>query len=80
MKYPIPTGEAARLLSVTEPQLAETVRRGKIHPEPEVQAGRRLWHSHHLIQAATVLGILTPDLEEAFQQPGEQEFGKEVRP
>jgi len=62
MKYPISTGQAARVLNTTEPRLAEQVRRGKIQPEPEVIAGRRLWHREHLLEAAEHLGILTDEL------------------
>jgi hypothetical protein len=56
------TGEAARFIHTTEPRLAETVRRGKVCPEPELLAGRRLWGAGHLLQAATHLGILTDEL------------------
>lgn len=62
MKFPIPTGQAARLLGVTEPRLAETVRRGRVRPEPPIVAGRRLWELQHLLQAASSLGVLTGDL------------------
>lgn len=58
MTYPLSTGEAARLLSSSEPQLAELVRRGKIRPEPRVIAGRRLWERAHTIDAARHLGVL----------------------
>ena len=53
----IPTGRAASLLDITEPQLAELVRRGHVHPPPEVVAGRRLWERDHILQAARHLGI-----------------------
>ena len=62
MKYPLSTGAAARLLSKTEPQLAETVRRGRVRPEPPIVAGRRLWGPGHILQAARALGVLTPEL------------------
>jgi hypothetical protein len=62
MEYPTSTGEAARALSATEPQLNDLIRRGKIHPEPPILAGRRLWHRTHLLQAAQALGILTDHL------------------
>jgi hypothetical protein len=62
MKFPISTGQAARHLSSTEPQLAELVRRGKIRPEPRVVAGRRLWERPHLLQAARLLGVLDENL------------------
>jgi hypothetical protein len=59
MHYPISTGDAARLLGSNEPQLAELVRRGRIRPEPEIRAGRRLWNHSHVIQAARWLGVAT---------------------
>lgn len=67
MKYPISTGQAADLLGTTEPRLAETVRRGKVTPEPAIFAGRRLWHAEHLIQAAEALSVLTDDLRDRIQ-------------
>ena len=71
MKQPLSTGQAARLLGVTEPQIAETVRRGKVKPEPPVFAGRRLWNSEHILQAAEALGILTHDLSETLGNASE---------
>ena len=58
MQYPLTTGQAAGLLSTTEPRLADLVRKGKISPRPEVVVGRRLWHLEHVLQAADVLGVL----------------------
>lgn len=57
MTEPLSTGAAARLLGTTEPRLAELVRRGKIHPEPVIVAGRRLWGLEALQQAAEHLGV-----------------------
>ena len=57
MRYPLSTGQAARLFLTTEPQLAELVRRGKIRPEPRIVAGRRLWEESHLSQVAEFMGI-----------------------
>jgi|SRR5688572_1895149 len=68
MSYPITTGQGAAVLGVTEPQLSETVRRGKVRPAPWIVAGRRLWFAEHLIQAATALGILTPKLQAAIDK------------
>ncbi len=68
MKYPISTGQAADLLGTTEPRLAETVRRGRVAPEPKIFAGRRLWHAEHLIQAAGALGVLTDKLHSRLQE------------
>ena len=64
MRFPIPTGEAARLLGTTEPKLAEEVRRGRITPAPEIFAGRRLWRREHLLQAAQNLDLLTDELRD----------------
>jgi hypothetical protein len=66
MRFPVATGEAARLLGTTEPKLSEVVRRGRITPAPPVLAGRRLWEPDHLLQAATALGLLTNDLRRAI--------------
>ena len=64
MKYPLSTGEVARLLGATEPQLSEVVRRGHIDPPPRVVAGRRLWNAEHLQQAAKVLGVFEEFLQD----------------
>lgn len=66
--FPLPTGQAARLLGVTEPRLSEAVRRGHVSPVPSVLAGRRLWHREHLLQAAESLGVLTDDLRELLAE------------
>lgn len=60
--FPMSTGEAARFLSATEPQLNDLVRRGLIKPPPQVSAGRRVWHLIHVYRAADLLGRLTPEL------------------
>lgn len=49
------TGQAARILEVTEPQLAEVVRRGRLNPPPRVLAGRRLWTAEQIVLAAEAL-------------------------
>lgn len=56
------TGEAARLLGVTEPQVNDLIRRGRLCAPPPVRAGRRLWGREHLLQAAEALGVLTQEL------------------
>lgn len=61
-RTPLTTGAVARLLNTTEPRVAETVRRGRITPEPVVVAGRRLWSLDQVRQAAEALGLLTDDL------------------
>ena len=74
MRFPMSTGQAAQLLATTEPRLAETVRRGRVSPEPPILAGRRLWGPQHLLQAARALGVLTDelraDLKQSVQQGG----------
>lgn len=62
IQFPLSTGQGAHLLDKTEPQLADTIRRGLVHPPPPVRAGRRLWGREHLIQAAEALGVLTDEL------------------
>ncbi len=83
MTYALTTGQAAQVLGSTEPQLSETVRRGKVRPEPTIIAGRRLWFAEQLIQAAEALGVLDDTLRARIEkavpyatQPG----SKEVRP
>ncbi len=56
MNRPLTTGEVARLLDRTEPQLADLVRRKKVDPAPTVTAGRREWTPDHVRQAAEHLG------------------------
>lgn len=68
MQHFISTGRSAQILGVIEPQLSETVRRGKVDPPPPVIAGRRLWCREHLIQAAEALGILTDDLRARIER------------
>jgi hypothetical protein len=68
MRYPKSTGEAAGLLGTTELRLADFVRRGKIQPPPPMSAGRRQWYGCHILQAAKVLGVLTPELEERLAE------------
>jgi len=71
MRFPLSTGQVARFLDRTEPDLAEAVRRGHIVPPPPVLAGRRLWEREHVYQAAKALGVLSDDLR--------AELGEEVR-
>ena len=59
---PQTTGAVARLLNTTEPRVAETVRRGRITPEPVIVAGRRLWSADQIRQAAEALSLPVPDL------------------
>lgn len=68
MRTPLSTGQAARLLGVTEPRLAETVRRGKVRPEPPILAGRRLWDRSHLLQAAKALDVLTESVRAQLEE------------
>ncbi len=68
MKYPISTGQSARLLGVGEPRLNGLIRKGRLDPEPLVSAGRRQWEAGHLLQAAEVLGVLTGDLRRRLEE------------
>lgn len=54
------TGRVAESLGVTEPRLAELVRRGRIVPPPCVVAGRRVWTRDQVAKAATILGRILP--------------------
>ena len=56
------TGRAAALLGSTEPALNDLIRKGRITPPPEVIAGRRIWQAQHVLQAAEILGVLSPEL------------------
>ena len=58
---PLTTGAVARLLNSTEPQVAETVRRGYVDPPPTIVAGRRLWTPDQIRQAAEALGVPAPE-------------------
>lgn len=60
MQFPISSGQAARLLGVPEPRLADLVRRHRVLPPPAVVAGRRQWDRAHLVQAAGALGVPVP--------------------
>lgn len=62
-KLHLTTGAVARLLHSTEPRVAETVRRGRINPEPVIMSGRRLWSPDQVRQAADALGLPQPDLQ-----------------
>jgi hypothetical protein len=68
--FPLATGTVARLIRTTEPRLSETVRRDRVHPEPVIVAGRRLWTYEQVLQAAEVLGVLNSEcrvrIEQAF--------------
>ncbi len=68
MQLPFSTGQVARFLLATEPQLNDLIRRGKIRPEPPIVAGRRMWHRHHITQVAEALGVLTDDLRAQLAQ------------
>jgi len=62
------TGRAAAILGTTEPRLAELVRRGRIHPQPNVIAGRRLWSREHVLQAARYLELDLDEVARAYEQ------------
>jgi hypothetical protein len=75
MDVPLSTGQVAQLLGTTEPKLAETVRRARVRPAPPIQAGRRLWGRHHILQAATALGVLTPGLRAQLEVHADPAIG-----
>ena len=81
MTFPITTGELARILNATEPQLGEAVRRGRVSPPPSVVAGRRYWTRQQALQAAAAIGALTDDaravLEDADGSSSCASFGAE---
>ena len=56
------SGDAARILNIPEPRLADLVRRGKIDPAPTHFAGRRQWNEDQILQAAEYLGLDTDSL------------------
>jgi hypothetical protein len=55
--FPITSGEAARLLQVTEPRLNRLIRDGKLDPPPRRVGDRRQWDRPHVLQAAELLGL-----------------------
>ncbi len=61
VRFPLSTGQAARVLDVPEPRLNDLVRRHKITPPPPVIAGRRQWEADHVAQAARALGVDVDD-------------------
>lgn len=77
MDTPLSTGQAARRLGLTEPQLAQAVRLGKV-PSPPIVAGRRLWTLDLLRRAARILGLaldfetLSPDSSDGSSVAAEE--------
>jgi hypothetical protein len=57
---PFSTGQVARLLKCTEPQLNGLIRRGRISAPPVV-AGRRAWRAGHIHEAAKALDRPVPN-------------------
>jgi DNA-binding transcriptional MerR regulator len=57
------TGQVAEALRVTEPQLSELIRRGRLRPAPVIVAGRRLWAQEDVGRAAALLGRSKESLE-----------------
>lgn len=64
MKFPLSTGQVAEELRSSEPRLNGLIRRRKVAPPPPIVAGRRLWQREHLLQAASVFGVLSDELLE----------------
>ncbi len=72
------TGQAARLLGVTEPRLADLVRRGKVVPAPAIVAGRRVWIAEQLLAVGDYLGLDRIDLQERILAAGDVDAGSEI--
>lgn len=64
------TGHVASLLGVTEPRLSELVRRGHVNPPPIILAGRRLWNTEQLLQAAAMLKVMSAEILDRLRQEG----------
>ncbi len=71
MRFPITSGDLARLLQTTEPRLGEAVRRGRVSPPPEVIAGRRHWTRQQALQVAAAIGELTDDIRTTLEDAEE---------
>ena len=71
MDFPWSTGRVAQLFAISEPQLADRVRRGKIRPEPPIDAGRRRWWPQHVLAAGQALGKETSELESVLSSKGQ---------
>ena len=76
---PLTTGAVARLLKSTEPRVAETVRRGRIKPEPTIVAGRRIWSIDQVLQAAEALGVDPDEVRERLDTLGQQQRDADAR-
>ncbi len=63
-QYPMPTGQVATILGVSERQLGELLRKRQFEQPPPVMAGRRLWSAAHVIRAGELLGVMTPPLRD----------------
>lgn len=69
MSTPVGTGAVARLLQLSEPQLNEHVRKGRIRNPPPVVAGRRFWSRSIIRAAAADLEIEIDEAELARLTP-----------
>jgi hypothetical protein len=84
MIYPISTGQAARILGVTEPFLNRWIRKSRFQQIPEIVTGRRQWRHSHVLRAAEELGLLSDDVEQRINEtecampPDEGGRGEEV--
>ena len=78
--FPLTTGAVARLLNSTEPRVAETVRRGRVEPPPNIVAGRRLWSIDQVLQAAEALGVDQDVVRERLDTLAQQQHDADARP
>ena len=69
------TGQVARALGVTEPKVAELVRRGRITPAPNILAGRRLWTLPQALRAAELLCLDSDSVAEALSDANQESQG-----
>lgn len=67
MVFPISTGAVVRLLHVAETRLVHLIRQGRI--EVPVVFGRRAWDRCHVLRAAKLLGLDTPEVRNLCAEP-----------
>jgi hypothetical protein len=80
MSVLIGTGAVARLLHLSEPQLNDQIRKGRVRALPPVVAGRRLWSIRLIRDVAVDLGIELDDSDLARLARGEEESFHEASP
>jgi hypothetical protein len=60
-KWPLTTGEAGRLIGVSECTLSNQIRLGRV--QPPLLCGRRAWYAEHVLAVARILGKETAELQ-----------------